>query len=119
MMTSAGEKRSNSFRNNNGALYIFEHKDGTRVCYDALNQFARMVEVNVSNLWHTFNGYKGRKWAGNWRIVEVLDFCNSDWIVIDNMLNNCKIIDRYRINEKINNIKRQTLSKILRGKGIR
>jgi hypothetical protein len=109
-MTSAGIKRSNTFRNNNGTLYIFEHKNGTRVCCDALNQFARTVEVHASNLWHTFKCYNGRKWTGNWRIVKIFDLSRPDWKSISMWIKNCKMSKR--ITEKIHAVKRNLLSLI-------
>ena len=102
-----------------GLLFIFESKDGRRFAHDGLRAFAKIINVDVNNLWRTYvrKAKSGASyWVnGKWRIVDRIDLTvsNINWKEIYIKLKNCKIFKR--VEKKLDALERNLVSLRLYG----
>lgn len=113
------EKISMTVSERSGLLFIFESKDGRRFAHDGLRAFAKIINVDVNNLWRTYvrKAKSGASyWVnGKWRIVDRIDLTvsNINWKEICIKLKNCKIFKR--VEKKLDALERNLVSLRLYG----
>ena len=93
------KRTSQTMMNRSSKLYIFE-RDNKKIGYDVISSFARSIECDVSNLHKTLSNGKRVK---GWRLIEVIDLMHPDWIYIDSVLKDVKIVSR--IEKKLTKIR--------------
>lgn len=96
--------RSQEARDNSNRLFLLEQRDGTRVLSDGIRIFAKEKGVDAGNLYNTIKDGK-RKWAGDWRLIEIFDLNCPDYQKIIKVVDICKTPDR-RILLRLINIKK-------------